>query len=82
MLSPLYPVDKGLLLNYTNSINMNGKELRSIRNRLKLTQQELAKRVGVAPNTIARWERDEMRINEPAARFVKSIYAAEKSKAK
>ncbi len=59
---------------------MKGKELRTIRKRLGWTQVELARAVGVAPNTVARWERDEMPMGEPASRLIKSIYAAEKAK--
>jgi len=53
---------------------MKGKELRSIRNRLKWRQADLAKAVGVAPNTIARYERDELGIPEPTSRLIRSIY--------
>jgi transcriptional regulator with XRE-family HTH domain len=41
---------------------MNGKELRDKRKQLELTQEQLAKELSVAPNTVARWERDEMAI--------------------
>jgi transcriptional regulator with XRE-family HTH domain len=49
---------------------MDGKQLRSIRTRLKLTQVQMANEVGVAPNTIARYERDELPIPEPTARLI------------
>ena len=49
---------------------MNGKQLRAIRARLKLTQVQMADEVGVAPNTIARYERDELPIPEPTSRLV------------
>ena len=42
---------------------MEGNELRLIRNRLGLTQVELAQAVDVTANTIARWERGELRVN-------------------
>jgi transcriptional regulator with XRE-family HTH domain len=48
-------------------IVMVGKELRAIRARLRLTQVELAELVGVASNTVARWERDEMAMRERRA---------------
>lgn len=35
---------------------MTPNELQRARSALKLTQEELAKRIGVARNTIARWE--------------------------
>ena len=52
---------------------MNGKELKVIRKRLKLTQVEIAKLVGVTSNTIARWERGIVKISEPAARLILSM---------
>ncbi len=39
---------------------MDGKALRETRKRLELTQDELAKVLGVTNTTVARWERDEM----------------------
>ena len=41
---------------------MNGKELKEKRNELSLTQEQLAKELNVTGNTVARWERDEMKI--------------------
>lgn len=67
---------------YTKRIVMGGKELRKIRERLKLTQAEFAELVGVTSNTLARWERDEMAMREPTARLIKRIYATEKNRGK
>ena len=39
---------------------MKGHEIRALRTRLGLTQKALAERVEVSPNTVARWERDEL----------------------
>ena len=61
---------------------MDGKELKAIRTRLKLTQVQFAELVGVTSNTVARWERDEMTMREPAARLIQSIYAAKRKRAK
>ena len=36
-----------------------------------LTQARLAALIGVAPNTVARWERDELRISAPIAMLVR-----------
>ena len=43
-------------------VEMEGKELRLLRNRLVLSQAKLARLVDVAPNTLARWERGELKI--------------------
>jgi transcriptional regulator with XRE-family HTH domain len=52
---------------------MTGKQLKKIRGQLGLTQAEMAERVGVAPNTVARWERGEIVIREPIARLIQSM---------
>lgn len=52
---------------------MTGEELRRIRKRLGLTQVALAERLGVAPNSVARWERDEVPIREVVARLVRLL---------
>lgn len=41
---------------------MNGKELKEKRSDLSLTQEQLANELNVTGNTVARWERDEMKI--------------------
>ena len=43
-----------------------------------MTQRELAKELGVTWNTVARYERDEMRIPEPVARLVMLIHPKRK----
>lgn len=40
-------------------------DIKTLRERLGLTQKELADAVGVQPNTVARWERGELRISAP-----------------
>ncbi|HJT20808.1 MAG TPA: helix-turn-helix domain-containing protein [Nitrospira sp.] len=52
---------------------MNGSTLRKRRKQLGMTQVELARALGVAPNTVARYERDECGIPEPVARLVMLI---------
>lgn len=52
---------------------MTGDELRHIRERLGLTQKALSEKLGVHWNTVARWERGEVGINEPAARLVRIL---------
>lgn len=58
---------------------MTGEEVRRIRKRLGLTQAEFAETVGVATNSVARWERGELGIRESAARLMRLL---EKSKPK
>ena len=52
---------------------MTGEEVRAMRRRLGLTQIELAELVGVAPNSVARWERGEMAVRESAARLMRLL---------
>lgn len=44
---------------------MSGAELREKRRALRLTQQQLAEALGVEKNTVARWERGELRPQSP-----------------
>jgi transcriptional regulator with XRE-family HTH domain len=48
---------------------MTGTELKTIREEFGWTQDRMAVEIGVTSNTIARWERDEIEIYEPAARL-------------
>jgi len=61
---------------------MTGKKLSEIRGRLQWTQAKLGEALGVTGNTVARWERGEMKISEPAARLVLRIQAEQKAKPK
>jgi transcriptional regulator with XRE-family HTH domain len=53
-----------LIYFYTVGIvaEMNGKELKEKRKELEFTQEQLANELQVTANTVARWERDEMKI--------------------
>src|SRR5262249_49326490 len=51
------------------TLRVTGTDLRRLRRRLRLTQRELAARAGVPGTTIARKNRDEVRIPEPMARL-------------
>jgi DNA-binding transcriptional regulator YiaG len=44
-----------------------------MRQKLALTQAALAEAIGVTSNTVARWERGEMAISEPAARLLEKL---------
>ena len=46
---------------------ITSQQLRRRRERLELTQAELAKRMGVTWNTVARWETEQRRIPRMAA---------------
>ncbi len=52
---------------------MKGEELRRLRKRMGLTQAQLAVELGSTENTVARWERNEMKVNEQAARLMRTI---------
>jgi DNA-binding transcriptional regulator YiaG len=48
-------------------------ELRAIRAKLQLTQRGLASKVGVTPNTVARWEQGVRKIPAPTAKLILSL---------
>ena len=52
---------------------MTGKALRAARSRLKLTQEELAKRLGVQKNTVWRWENEQRHIPETVAKLLEFL---------
>ena len=54
-------------------LRMTGSEVRRIRKRLGLTQVAFADLVGVHSNSLARWERDELKVHESAARLMKLL---------
>jgi transcriptional regulator with XRE-family HTH domain len=56
---------------------MSNRELLKIRKRLGLTQKQLAEKIGVRSNTIARWERGEVKISEPVSKLIHMIAQAE-----
>ncbi|MGE0823231.1 MAG: helix-turn-helix domain-containing protein [Candidatus Binatia bacterium] len=58
---------------------MTGQDLKELRIRLGLTQEELGQRLGVARVTVARWELGLRQIAEPMARLVQ--YLAKEVKA-
>jgi len=47
-----------------------------------LTQAALAATLGVAPNTVARWERNERTITEPMTRLIRVTVEASNRKRK
>ena len=68
------------IVDYTIRIVMTGGEIRALRGKLGWTQMALAEAIGVTSNTVARWERGEMAISEPAARLLQKIAAEQRSR--
>ena len=68
-----------MIQNYANGIinPMEGRELAALRKQFGLTQVQLAERIGIASNSLARLERGERRISEPIARLVKLLVQIE-----
>jgi transcriptional regulator with XRE-family HTH domain len=56
---------------------MTGKQVRGIRNRLGLTQAKLAAKIGVARNTVSRWEVGAASISPLAIRLLERAEAGE-----
>ena len=61
-------------------MSMTGSELKRYRKRFSLTQVDMAKKIGVHSNSLARMERNEMTISEPVARLVRLIAATSKKR--
>ena len=58
---------------------MTEKELKRYREKLGLSQAELAAQLGVHPMTVSRWERGMVQVPEPAARLL-ALLVSMKSK--
>jgi DNA-binding transcriptional regulator YiaG len=52
---------------------MTPSEIRRLRRRLKLSQAGFAALVGVASNTVARWERGELGMRPTTARLIQLL---------
>lgn len=59
---------------------MTGAELRKQRKNLGLTQVQLADRLGVSGNAVARWERGERRISQPVALLIELLIQSKKTR--
>jgi transcriptional regulator with XRE-family HTH domain len=59
---------------------MTGKQLKRLRMLMGLTQKQLGAELGVTENSVARWERDEMKMRESAVLLLRSIAAAQGEK--
>jgi len=58
---------------------MDGKEFKRKRLALKMTQAQLAAKLGVTSTAVARWEREERRVSEPVARLLTLLCQLAKS---
>ena len=54
-------------------IFMTGKQVKELRKMLGYTQARLAAEIGVTPNTVARYERDEFKPSPPVMKLLKLI---------
>jgi transcriptional regulator with XRE-family HTH domain len=52
---------------------MTGPALYTIRKRLGFTQKQFAEQIGVAPNSVARWERGELKMKKSTELLVKLL---------
>lgn len=52
---------------------MTGAHIKELRKALSYTQARLAEEVGVTPNTIARYERDEFKPSPPVLKLLKLL---------
>jgi DNA-binding transcriptional regulator YiaG len=59
---------------------MTGPQLRTLRRRLHLSQAKLAALIGVASNTVARWERGELGMRGTTARYIEIVASQHASK--
>lgn len=52
---------------------MTGKQVKELRKMLGYTQARLAAEIGVTPNTVARYERNEFKPSPPVMKLLKLI---------
>lgn len=68
-----------MTINYASGIIniMTPKELQRLRKKLDLTQAQMADKIGITSNALARLERGERKISEPLSRLVKLLVQIE-----
>ena len=54
-------------------IDMTGIQIKELRKNLGYTQARLAEEVGLTPNTIARYERDELKPSPPVLKLLRLL---------
>jgi transcriptional regulator with XRE-family HTH domain len=52
---------------------MTGEEIKELRKILDYTQAKLAEEIGVTPNTVARYEREEFKPSPPVRKLLKLL---------
>ncbi|MFL6336451.1 MAG: helix-turn-helix domain-containing protein [Pyrinomonadaceae bacterium] len=52
---------------------MTGRQIKELRKSLGYTQARLAEEVGLTPNTIARYERDELKPSPPVLKLLRLL---------
>ena len=52
---------------------MTGEQIKELRKKLGYTQARLAEEVGLTPNTVARYERDELKPSPPVMKLLKIL---------
>jgi putative transcriptional regulator len=62
---------------YEENFMITGEEIKELRKLLGYTQAKLAEEVGVTPNTVARYERDEFRPSSPVQKLLKMLQLRE-----
>lgn len=61
----------------TDKKALTPKELRFLRKEMNLTQAELAQRLGLSDQQVARWEKGESEISGPAEKLTRFLYVME-----
>lgn len=52
---------------------LTGEEIKELRKTLGYTQAKIAEELGVTPNTVARYERDEFKPSPPVQKLLKML---------
>ena len=58
---------------YEEKFMLTGEEIKELRKTLGYTQAKIAEELGVTPNTVARYERDEFKPSPPVQKLLKML---------